>query len=136
MDGEISMKDWIFYTGLGLLFTHELDAVPNREWRVFPFTSALTDDMGQFAFILAHVPLLAVLMALISSLNRTVRSKSRFYLCVFMAFHGLLHALFTNQESYEFDSVLSNILIFGSALCGATYAWMSRSEVRRAGSQG
>ncbi|MEL7313293.1 MAG: DUF6713 family protein, partial [Pseudomonadota bacterium] len=63
------MKDALFYLGLGLLFSHELDAMPNHEWRVLPVLSQLEDSVGQTAFVVAHVPLFALIIALIASLN-------------------------------------------------------------------
>ncbi|MEM7707118.1 MAG: DUF6713 family protein [Pseudomonadota bacterium] len=37
------MKDILFYLGLALLLTHEMDAMLNHEWLVLPLTSFLTD---------------------------------------------------------------------------------------------
>lgn len=53
------MKNNIFYIGVGMSFTHELDAMLNNEWRVLPLTSGLPDEMGQTVFVLAHIPLFA-----------------------------------------------------------------------------
>ena len=45
------MKDTVFYLGLGTLFTHELDAMPNHEWRVMPLLGRLPDDTGMLVFL-------------------------------------------------------------------------------------
>jgi hypothetical protein len=38
------MRDLAFSLGLGSPFTHELDAVPNHEWRGLPLLETLPDD--------------------------------------------------------------------------------------------
>ena len=40
------MKKIILYLGVGALFTHELDAMTNHEWRVLPLTSFLGEELG------------------------------------------------------------------------------------------
>ncbi len=115
------MKDILFYLGLGSLFTHELDAMPNHEWRGLPILQALPDETGMVAFVAAHVPLFAVLIALVASSNPRVRNLSRVGIAVFLLVHGFLHALASGQPSYEFSSTLSNMLIFGASSFGAVY---------------
>ena len=118
---EDTMKDRIFYLGVGLLFTHELDAMTNHEWRVLPLTSWLPDDLGRTIFVLIHVPLFAVLVGLISTQNEVIRNRTKFWVSAFLVIHAVLHAAFLVHERYEFDSLLSNGLIFGGALCGIVY---------------
>jgi len=120
------MKVPIFYLGIGLFFTHELDAMLNHEWRVLPLTSWLSEDAGRTAFVLMHVPLFAVLIALISSNNETLRNRTWFWLSAFLAIHGVLHAAFTVHEQYEFGSLQSNVLIFGAAICGFLYIMIAK----------
>jgi hypothetical protein len=62
-------RDIAFYLGMGSLFTHELDAVPNHEWRGLPLLQSLPDESAMVVFIAAHVPLFAVLIALVASSN-------------------------------------------------------------------
>lgn len=38
------MKSTSFYLGLALLFTHEMDSMPNHEWRVLPLLGSLSDS--------------------------------------------------------------------------------------------
>ena len=114
-------RDIAFYLGLGSLFTHELDAVPNHEWRALPLLGTLSDETGMIVFIAAHVPLFAVVLALIASSNVRTREFSRLCIGAFLLFHGLLHALSIGQATYEFSSTLSNVLIFGAAAFGALY---------------
>ena len=63
------MRNALFYLGLATLFTHELDAIANHEWRVMPIFRSLPDEVAFNAFVLSHIPLFAVLIALVSSSN-------------------------------------------------------------------
>ena len=118
------MKDIVFYVGLGTLLTHELDAMPNHEWRVLPLIRELPDDMGMMVFVAAHVPLFAALIALVASLKPRTRALSRSGVCIFLIVHGLLHVLFIAHPDYEFASLMSQTLIFGGSILGAAYLAM------------
>ena len=117
----LGLKDSAFYLGMGSLFTHELDAVPNHEWRAMPLLQALPDEVGMVVFIAAHVPLFALLIALVASSNVRVRRSSRLVVGIFLLVHGLLHALSMGGAAYEFSSTLSSLLIFGGSAFGALY---------------
>jgi len=106
---------------MSTLFTHELDAIINHEWRLLPLLGWLTDEYGEIVFILIHIPLFAILIALVASTNIKTRSLSRIGISIFLVIHGLLHVVFMRSTSYEFTSTLSIILIFGGALFGAAF---------------
>lgn len=115
------MKNFVFYLGMGVLFTHELDALPNHEWRVLPLVREVPDEIGMIVFVVAHVPLFSLLIALIASSSDRTRTTSRMVISGFLLLHGLLHAMFMSDPNYEFSSMLSNTLIFGGAALGAIY---------------
>ncbi len=115
------MKNSIFYLGLALLFTHELDSMPNHEWRVMPILDSLPDSMGMVVFLAAHVPIFAVAIAFIASLDQKVRSRARNVFCGFLILHTFLHYLFSENPAYEFSSSISSVLIYGAGLCGVLY---------------
>jgi hypothetical protein len=52
------ITDLIFYSGLALLFTHELDAIQRHECRIFPFLNKLKDRTNYIIFTILHIPLL------------------------------------------------------------------------------
>lgn len=124
------MKNLAFYLGMGTLFTHELDAVANHEWRVLPLVRMLPDDLGMAVFVLAHVPIFAWLAWLVASSNPRTRILSRLIISGFLVFHALLHVLFRNHPNYEFPSALSHILIFGGAVFGALYLGFHARSLR------
>ena len=124
------MKNIVFYLGMGTLFTHELDAMPNHEWRVLPLTSWLSNEVGMMVFVIIHIPLFAILISLVSSTNDKVRTRSRLSIGIFLIIHSVLHALFMNHIDYEFSSALSNVLIFGGALLGLVYLFLEYREIQ------
>ncbi len=119
------MKNLVFYLGLGLLFTHEMDAMTNHEWRVLPLTSWLPDATGELVFLVAHVPLFAVTIAFVASLNTRVRALTQKIASGFLIVHAGLHAAFSGHEAYEFSSHVSSLLIYGAAVCGVVFFVLS-----------
>jgi hypothetical protein len=115
------MKKIIFYLGMGTLFTHELDAMFNHEWRILPLTSWLPEETAMLVFLFFHIPLFAGLIALVASKNNQVRFRTRIGISVFLLFHAALHAFFVGNPAYEFSSISSTILIYGGALLGAIH---------------
>jgi len=111
--------------GTGFLITHELDAIANHEWRMLPLLNSMTDANAESVFVLAHVPLFALLLALSSSLNPKTRKVTQVVLCAFLIVHGLLHYFLSDQPGYEFESWVSSLLIYGAAFCGVAWflAW-------------
>lgn len=125
------MKDLAFYLGFGTLFTHELDSMLNHEWRVIPVIRALPDEIGLIVFVSAHIPIFALLVALVSSNNRKTRRMARIGIGIFLVLHGLLHILFKGHPDYEFSSIFSNVLIFGGSILGIIYLILEWSGKRR-----
>ncbi len=125
------MKSIFFYLGLALIFTHELDAMANYEWRVLPLTAGLTDAAGKATFILAHVPIFAIVIACVASLNLKTRSMARDIASGFLIAHALLHFAFAGHPEYRFTSSLSSILIYGAAASGLGYFLFRWIEAKR-----
>lgn len=110
-----------FYLGLALLFTHEMDSMPNHEWRVLPLLRSLSESAGETVFVIAHIPIFALTIAYVASLNTRTRKLARDIACGFFIVHAVLHALFAGHPAYEFSSLLSSFLIYGAAACGVAY---------------
>ncbi len=107
---------FFFWLGLALLLTHEMDAVMNKEWRVFPATAMFDDAVGYRVFTAAHVPLYLVILLGIASVERAGWMRG---LDIFFIAHVLLHVLFLRHPQYAFKSVLSWVLIAGCGIAGA-----------------
>lgn len=128
------MKSLSFYLGLALLFTHELDSMPNHEWRVLPLLRSLSESTGEAVFVIAHVPIFALTIAYVASLNTRTRKLARDIASGFFIAHAILHVLFSGHPDYEFSSSLSSFLIFGAAICGMAY--FLSGTIKATGSQG
>jgi len=124
------LKDLIFYLGMGTLFTHEMDAMLNHEWRVLPLTSWLPEESGVLVFTFFHIPLFAGLIALVSSKNDNVRFWSRIGVSLFLLAHAGLHTFFGDSPAYEFSSAASLILIYGGALLGLIHLVLELNQGR------
>lgn len=120
------MKGTVLYLAVAMFFTHELDAMRNNEWLVLPLTSWLANEHGETVFVWAHIPLFALLVAGLSSLNMKIRGNTRLGFSIFLVIHGVLHAAFMPHAKYEFESLTSNVLIFGGAILGALYIALSQ----------
>lgn len=126
-----------FLIGVSLLFTHELDAMTHSEWLVLPLTSWLEPEIGRVIFVSMHVPIFALVLGWLSSRVPGRVIAAQLWVSVFLVMHAVLHLAFSNQPAYTFDGVLSNSLIFGSAICGATYLcfWQKERNCRKASSE-
>lgn len=125
LQGSQVMRDRIslvfFYLGVGLLFSHELDAVVQSEWRLLYGLRGLPDDEAMQAFIWLHVPLFGLIVWLTHHGAFSVRFWSRVVFSAFLIVHAGLHFRLSTSPLYTFDSTLSVVLIYGAALAGLTY---------------
>ena len=58
------VKNQVFNWGLAILATHELDAVTQREWRLFLIVNELPEPIARNIFVIAHVPLFILIFSL------------------------------------------------------------------------
>jgi len=111
------LADALFSFGLALLLAHELDAVRAHEWRLLPVMRRVPDAKGRNAFILIHVPLIALLLWLAAA-----PADPRFWFQVavdtFCIVHVALHQGFVSHPNYEFHAPLSRGLIYGTGAVG------------------
>ena len=75
-----------------------------------------------------HIPLFAVVVGLVASRMDKIRQAAWFWLSVFMVVHGGLHAAFTVHDSYEFESLLSNLFNIWSGDMWCNLPAYERSE--------
>ncbi len=106
---------------LSFLFTHELDAMTQSEWRLLYVLRNLGDDNGRWWFVVIHIPLFYVLIALTNHTQERVQNYSRVALAAFCIVHALLHLNLRNDPLSTFNSVLSWGVILGAALFGLIY---------------
>ena len=124
----MAITDLIFYIGISLLITHELDAIRNHEWRVFPILSQFKDDVGYYLFSILHVPLLVVIFWFISHPSEDVRFWFQISMDGFFIVHMLLHKIVSGNKKYEFRSRYSRALILSIALIGVIHIALLLSQ--------
>ena len=106
---------------LALLFTHELDAMTQSEWRLLYVLRDLAEPQARWWFVAIHVPLFWALIALTHHAKVKLQSASRMGLAAFCIVHALLHLRLRNDPLSTFTTPLSWSLILGAAALGAAY---------------
>jgi len=128
------MKNLIFNLGFATILTHELDAMTQSEWRLLFILRSLPEETASVAFVVLHVPLIAVLLWLTNNQSEVIKNWSRIALSAFLIIHSGLHKLLENSPNYTFNSTLSLGLIYGAALFGLLYlilvfmSWIRKSD--------
>jgi hypothetical protein len=110
-----------FQTMLAVLFTHELDAMTQSEWRLLYVLRSLSDDQWRWWFVTIHVPLFLGLITLTHHASAKTQHNSRLGVALFCIIHALLHLRLSRDPLSSFNSPLSWGLIIGTALLGTLY---------------
>jgi hypothetical protein len=121
---------------LGLLFTHELDAMTRSEWRLLYILRSLSDDDGRWWFVAIHGPLFGLMIWLTGHVSTSIRNGSRWLLAVFCIIHLGLHIRLRNDPLSHFEGGLSWFLIVAPALLGVLHLIAASVLSKRATKQG
>ncbi len=106
---------------LAVLFTHELDAMTQSEWRLLYVLRNLNDEQGRWWFVALHIPLFWALIVLTHHSSDLVQRASRIGFAAFCIIHALLHWRLASDTLSTFTSPLSWSLILGAAALGAVF---------------
>ena len=109
------MLDLLFYLAFSALLAHELDAVHKHEWRLLYVLRTMPDENARRAFVLLHVPVVALLLWLVAFNNETAQFWMMSALDLFMVVHAGLHWRLSSHPKYEFRTAHSRLLIYGAA---------------------
>lgn len=115
------MKDLLFYTSLATLLTHELDAMTQSEWRLLFVLRSLPESIASNVFVIAHVPVIALVLWLTAHKSAVIRDWSRLAIALFIIIHAGLHKHLELHPAYTFTSPLSVGLIYGAGVLGFIY---------------
>lgn len=107
----------IFWLGVALICTHELDAIQHHEWRLFAFLRPFGDEIAYRIFTLAHVPLFLWFFWMAPHPARWFEIG----IDLFLIIHVGLHFFFRRHPLYEFKGWLSHGLIAGAGLAGLVH---------------
>jgi hypothetical protein len=111
----------ILHLMLAVLFTHELDAMLQAEWRLLYVLRDMPSADAAHWFIVLHVPLFALILWLTHHKLHTIRQRSRYVAAAFMIVHAALHFRLRDDPLNTFVSPLSLTLIYGGAVIGIVY---------------
>lgn len=130
----MSLLTAFYYVGLAALFSHEMDAVMNSEWRQLYFLRSLPDTAAYPVFVALHVPAFAMMFWLSHHRNEAVRGWFRLAVSIFLAMHAALHVRSSGGPDYRFEGILSNSLIYSAGAFGIAYVllflWNKRTPGR------
>lgn len=113
--------DFLFYLAFSGLITHELDAVHKHEWRLLFVLRGMPDESARRAFVLIHVPFVTVLLWLVARPDAEVRYWTMLGLDVFMVIHAGLHWRLSGHPKYEFGTLHSRFIVYGTATLAAVH---------------
>ncbi len=117
-------ENLLFTLGLALLFSHELDAVRQREWRLLFVLRHMPEDTAARAFIAIHVPLFLILLVATGA-SSELRFWFRAAISTFLVVHAGLHWSLRHRAECDFNSGLSRGLIYGAAFVGVLHILIS-----------
>lgn len=118
----------IFFMGLALLATHELDAMTRHEWRLLPVLSQLSDESGRFWFVLLHIPVFGLMFWLTGHRNPRIRVTAQRITSGFLVAHGGIHFALSGHALYEFEAPIETVTVYGGAACGLLHLLMAFRE--------
>jgi len=112
-----SNPDALFFLMIAFFLCHELDAIRHHEWRLFAFLNRLEDNTAYAVFAVLHLPIFFLFIWFVANPAAwfTIAADS------FAIIHLGLHWWFRTDPRYEFQGVVSNLFIIGTALAGALH---------------
>ena len=125
------MKTLLYYLGIAALFTHELDAVLNMEWRLLYHLRTLPDITASSLFVGLHFPLFFTFFYFGHHKSLKVKTIFRVSVSLFLLVHSVLHFRLSNHGQYQFEGLVSNFYIYGAAVFGTAFIALSWMQWRR-----
>lgn len=104
---------FIFAFELALLFTHEMDAIHKKEWKMFIILKDMKEERAYLLFTLLHIPLYTAIILLLLSKY----SQIGFYITdIFLIAHLFIHIIFTKHPENNLNNRFSKCIIFCAGL--------------------
>lgn len=106
-----------------LILVHEMDAIYNKEWKMFIILKDLKDRTAYLVFTLIHIPLYMILIYL--TITLTDKSILFIVIDIFLVAHGILHLLFEKHKDNQLKNLLSRFLIYVMGILGIIHLLMT-----------
>ena len=111
-----TLLDLLFLVNIGMLaIGHELDAIRQKEWRMFLNWTGISDDRQYQIFTALHLPLFVWIVWQWQSPTFQIGFN------IFLMLHAVAHFVLRKHPLINFDSNFSRFWIYGGALLGATH---------------
>jgi hypothetical protein len=120
----------IYYLAISFLMAHELDAVTHAEWRLLLVLRDLEDTIAAQIFVAGHVPLLFIVLWFSHHVNPKVSDRTKTIISATMVLHVLAHFALSGAAEYDFNGLLSRVLLLLSGFFAAAYLvgrWRNRA---------
>lgn len=113
MEGLLTL---IFMVNVSLILIHEMDAIRNKEWKMFVFLKNIEQNKASKIFILLHLPIYIGLLYFMHGDYYGFKPRVYLALDIFLIFHSIIHFLFRRHKENGFESVFSNFIIYSMGL--------------------
>jgi len=110
---------------ISLLIAHEMDAIRAKEWKMFLILKDMADETAYRAFTLAHLPLYAAVILLLTLNNSWAHAILFFVIDTFVIAHAALHFGFRKHPNNGFTSIFSMLLIYGPGILALAHLFLA-----------
>lgn len=107
----------LFALELGLLLTHEMDAVRHKEWKMFIFLKDLPENTAYLVFTLPHILLYALVLFFLLLNNMAIL----YIVDIFIICHLFLHFLFRKHPNNQLTGFWSLAIINSAGIIAAVH---------------
>ncbi|MDT2381019.1 DUF6713 family protein [Enterococcus avium] len=113
-----------FALELGLLLTHEMDAIRHKEWEMFIFLKDLPENTAYLVFTLPHILLYALVLFFLLLNNITIL----YVVDIFVICHLFIHFIFRRHLNNQLTGFWSLVIINLAGIIAAVHLILMAAE--------
>ena len=113
-----------FALELGLLLTHEMDAIRHKEWEMFIFLKDLPENTAYLVFTLPHILLYALVLFFLLLNNITIL----YVVDIFVICHLFIHVIFRRHPNNQLTGFWSLVIINLAGIIAAVHLILMAAE--------
>ncbi|AOY77588.1 DUF6713 family protein [Clostridium formicaceticum] len=111
----------IFILNLSFLLLHEMDAIRNKEWKMFIYLKNMEDDKAYQIFTVMHLPIYVVMLFVLVNYFSNLELMIYLILDLFLIFHSIIHYIFKRHSENNFNSSFSKIIIYSMGVASVIH---------------